>query len=72
MSFVSYFMNLGDDQETAEGKVSQLSDEVAAFIYPYIMGNTQKLKDQINASTLPFMDQAAKDAIIGYLTPTIA
>lgn len=71
MNFVAYFMGLGDDQITAEDKVSQLSTEVAAYIYPYVLGNTQALINQINASSLPFMDQAAKDFIIGDLTPSI-
>ena len=69
MQFVAYFIGLGDDLQTAENKVSQLSNEVASFIYPFILGNTQRLKDEINASSLPFMDQGAKDAIIGFLTP---
>lgn len=67
MNFVKYFMDLGDDQETAEGKVTQLSTECAAFVYTYIMGNTQALKDAVNASALPFMDQTAKDFLINAL-----
>lgn len=68
MDLVQYFIGLGDDQATAEGKVTQLSTECAAYVYVFIMGNTQAIKDQINASALPFMDQAAKDYIIGQLT----
>lgn len=67
MSFVAYFMGLGDDKATAEQKVSDLSTEVAIYIYPFVLGNRQPLTDAINASTLPFMDQAAKDKITGDL-----
>ena len=68
MSFVAYFMGLGDDQATAESKVAQVSTEVAALLYVYTLGNVQPLLDAIQASTLPFMDQAAKDKLIGDLT----
>lgn len=70
MNFVAYFMGLGDDQATAESKVSQVSTEVASLLYVYTLGNTQPLLDAIQASTLPFMDQAAKDKLIGDLTIT--
>ena len=70
MNFVAYFMGLGDDQATAENKVSQVSTEVAALLYVYTLGNTQPLLDAIQASTLPHMDQAAKDKLIGDLTIT--
>jgi hypothetical protein len=33
MSFVAYFMGLGDDQATAESKVAQLSTEVHFFMF---------------------------------------
>jgi hypothetical protein len=69
MESVVYFMGLGDDKPTAENKVSQLSTEVAPLLYAYVLGNEQPLRDAINASTLPFMDAAAKAAIVGYLTP---
>jgi hypothetical protein len=68
MNFVGYFMGLGDDQATAEGKVGQLSTEVAQYIFVYTLGNTQSLIDGINASGLTFMDAAAKAEIIGNLT----
>ena len=68
MNFVAYFMGLGDDQTTAESKVSQVSTEVAALLYVYTLGNTQPLIDAIQASTLPHMNQAAKDKLIGDLT----
>ena len=70
MEFVLYFMGLGDDHATANDKVAQLSTEVAALLYVYTLGNTQPLLDAIQASTLPFMDQAAKDKLIGDLTIT--
>jgi len=67
MNFVAYFMGLGDTQEVAEGKVTSLSTEVAALLYVYTLGNTQPLIDGINASTLPFMDAAAKLFIVNQL-----
>jgi hypothetical protein len=70
MNFVAYFMGLGDDQVTAEGKVSQVSTDVASLLYVYTLGNTQPLLDAINASTLPFMDAAAKAQLVGDLTIT--
>jgi len=66
MALVAYFMGLGDDKHTAETKVSELSTEVAQYIYPYILGN-MVLISQINASTLPFMDEAAKGFIVNIL-----
>jgi hypothetical protein len=68
MEFVAYFMSLGDDQATAEDKVGQLSDEVAATLYAYVLGRTQPLIDGVNASALPFMDAAAKAKLTGDLT----
>lgn len=70
MDMVVYFIGLGDDQATAEDKVGQISDDVAAHLYQYTLGRTQPLLNGIQASTLPFMDQAAKDKLIGDLTPT--
>jgi hypothetical protein len=70
MEFVTYFIGLGDDQATAESKVSQISTEVASLLYVYTLGNTQPLIDAINASALPFMDAAAKAKLTGDLTIT--
>ncbi len=72
MQFVGYFMALGDDQATAEGKVSQVSTAVATYLYVYTLGNTQPLIDAINAIdevAMPFMDAAAKAKLTGDLTP---
>jgi hypothetical protein len=71
MSFVGYFMGLGDDQTTAESKVSDVSTEVAQFLYVYTLGNTQPLIDAINnidEVAFPYMDAAAKAKITGDLT----
>lgn len=67
MNFVQYFIGLGDDQSTAETKVSQLSTEVAAYLYAYVLGNKTPLINGINNSSLSFMDQAAKDYLINQL-----
>lgn len=72
MGFVAYFMGLGDDQATAEDKVSQVSTSVAALLYVYTLGNTQPLIDAINnidEVAMPFMDAAAKANLVGGLTP---
>jgi hypothetical protein len=68
MNMIAYFMGTGDSQVNAETKVSQLSTEVAPLLYVFTLGNVQPLKDAINASTLPFMNQAAKDYIIAQLS----
>jgi hypothetical protein len=68
MNFIGYFISLGDTQEVAEAKVTDLSTEVAALLYVYTLGNTQPLIDGVNASTLPFMDAAAKAFLVGQLT----
>jgi len=68
MNFVAYFMGLGDSKEDAEAKVQEMSREVKADLYPYVLGDTQPLIDAINASALPHMDAAAKAQLIGDLT----
>jgi hypothetical protein len=68
MNFVKYFVDLGDNQGTAETKVSELSTEVAAYLYAYVLGNKIPLIDGINLSTLPFMDTAAKQYLIEQLS----
>jgi hypothetical protein len=68
MNFVQYFMDLGDDKITAEIKVSQVSTETAAYLYAYVLGNKIPLLDTINASTLEFMDTAAKEYLIEQLS----
>lgn len=68
MAFVGYFIGLGDDQASAQAKVAGLSTECAAYLYPYVLGNTQPLKDAIQASSLVYMDQAAKDFLINELS----
>jgi hypothetical protein len=66
MAIVKHFMDLGDDKTTADGKVSQLSTEVALYIYPYVLGNMELIA-QINASQLSFMDAAAKAVLTDIL-----
>ncbi len=61
-------MGLGDTQEEADNKVKQISDEVAVHLYPYVLGRTQPLIDAVNASTLTFMDQAAKNHLTTLLS----
>jgi hypothetical protein len=68
MNFVKYFIDLGDNKPTAEAKVSEVSTDVAAYLYAYVLGNKTPLIDSINLSSLPFMDAAAKD----YLTQQLS
>lgn len=68
MNFVQYFISLGDDQGTAEAKVAEVSTEVAAYLYAYVLGNRGPLIDNITNSTLVFMDQAAKQKLIDDLS----
>jgi len=68
MKFIQYFVNLGDDLPTAQSKVSQVSAETASYLYPYVLGNVHSLLNAINDSSLEFMDEAAKQELIGYLT----
>ena len=71
MDMVVYFIGLGDDQATAEDKVGQISDEIANWLFPYVLGRTQKLIDAINAIdevALPFADATAKAFLVNKLT----
>lgn len=68
MNFVQYFIGLGDDKSIAETKVSELSTEVAAYLYAYVLGNKVPLINSIHTSTLPFMDEAAKNSLINDLS----
>jgi hypothetical protein len=71
MGLVGYYMNLGDDQATAEDKVGQISDEVAPWMYSYVKGRTSKLIAELNAIdevTYPFYDAAAKAFMANLLT----
>jgi len=74
MNLVAYFMGLGDDQETSEGKVSQVSLDISSLLYIYTLGNIQPLVDAVNAIdevAMPFMDTAAKAYLVGQLTPPV-
>lgn len=69
MDLVGYFMGLGDDLLTAQGKVGQLSDSLAVYTFNYTLGNIQPMLDAINASGLVFMDDPAKAFAVAALTP---
>ena len=68
ISFIKYWMELGDDLPTAQSKTAQLSTEVALYLYPFVLGNTGPLISAIQGSQLAFMDQAAKDKLTNDLT----
>ncbi len=60
-NMIGYFIGLGDDPVTAENKTIQLADEIGGgTMLLYQLGYEQKLIDSINASSLPYMDAAAK------------
>jgi hypothetical protein len=67
MNLVRRFVDLGDDITIAKSKVSQLSTEVATYLYTYVLGNKTPLIDGINNSTLPFMDVETKEFVISQL-----
>jgi hypothetical protein len=64
MKLVEYFVSEGDDEATANNKVSQVSTEVAPFLYAYVLGNKQVLIDAINNSVLAFMTSTVKAKLI--------
>jgi GH25 family lysozyme M1 (1,4-beta-N-acetylmuramidase) len=68
MKFINYFVNSGDSPELAQSKVSQVSAETAPYLYAYVLGNVHSLVNAINDSSLEFMDEAAKNELISYLT----
>jgi len=67
LQFVGYFMSLGDIQEDAEAKVTEVSTEVSQHLFVYILGNKTPLINAINASSLTYMDAAAKAYLISTL-----
>jgi len=69
MDFVGYFMTLGDTKTESEIKVSQVSTDVAPYLYAYTLGNKVPLIESIQNCNLEYMDQAAKDFLINGLTP---
>ena len=72
LEMVGYFMQtLGDSEEDANAKVTELSTELAPALFPYVLGNKQPLLDGINASALPYMDANAKVFIINSLNYTL-
>jgi hypothetical protein len=69
-----YFEGLGDTIPDAKTKVRGINEEVKEFLYLYVLGNVQPLKDavnNINIGTLSYMDAAAKAFLIDKLTPTV-
>ena len=68
MNFVAYFMGLGDAQIDAEIKVSNVSTDVAPYLYAYTLGNKVPLINAIQNCNLAFMNQDAKDYLINALT----
>ena len=73
IDFVGYFMSLGGDKLTADTKVSQVSTEISQYLYVYTLGNSAPLISSINnidELVYPFMDAAAKAALVGFLRNT--
>lgn len=74
MSLVAYFMGLGDSKIEAENKVTQISTELAPYLYAFTLGNTQLLVNKVNEIdeiVMPFMDTLAKNFVIGELGGTV-
>jgi len=69
MTFIEYFISIGNTKSEAELKVSQVSTDVAPFLYAYTLGNKQPLIDAIQNCNLEHMTQEAKDFLINELTP---
>lgn len=67
VSFINYFIERGDDESAAKNKVTQISTQIAPYLYAYVLGNTQPLIDSMNNSDLPFMDASAKQYAVSKL-----
>jgi hypothetical protein len=66
---INWFVaNQSVSEMEAKRQVQELSSEVALWIFPYVLGNTQPLIDAINSSSLPFMDAGAKANVVGNLS----
>lgn len=72
-NLVAHFIGLGDTKDDAEAKVKALSAEIrtanGGLKFDYVLGDTQPLIDQVNASALVHMDAAAKLIVADILTP---
>jgi len=69
LNLVGYFMLAQSlDETTAKNQMNQLSYECRDLLFLYELGNTQPLINAVNASSLPFMDAAAKAAAEAQLT----
>lgn len=75
MALVVSFMTDGDDETTAKDKVKSLSDELTTNSpgakYDFVLGNTQPLKDAVQASVLVYMTQAKKDIVLNILNQAV-
>jgi len=72
MGLMQHYMDNGDDYDTANQKVTDLANEISdnkpSAKFDYIIGVTQPLIDQINASSLIHMTQTEKDLVTNILT----
>lgn len=66
-NFKEFFISLGDFEDVAKDKVTQISSEVAPMLYAYVLGNRQPLIDKIDSSELVFMTQDAKNYLTSQL-----
>lgn len=72
MDLMKHYMGKGDDYNLAKNKVAELAKEISdnkpSAKFDYVIGVTQPLIDQVNASALPHMTQEEKDLVTNILT----
>lgn len=59
-----YFVQNGDTRPQARQKVESFINTVPSQLFLYSLGSEQPLKDAVQATTLPFMEQGAKDKFL--------
>ena len=72
MVLMSDLMSAGKTEEEAKALVKLFSQEITSNYggvkYDFILGDTQPLKDAVNASQLAFMTKERKDLVIKELS----
>jgi hypothetical protein len=59
-----HFRSLGQTKLAARANVNQLLESLANETFLYSLGAVNYLETGVNSSTLPFMNQAAKDVFL--------
>jgi hypothetical protein len=75
MALVSSFITDGSTEDEAKDKVRAFSNEITTNApgakYDFVLGNTQPLKDAVQASVLADMTQAKKDIVLNILNTAV-